>query len=122
MVQIKGKTIHLTRGDIAILAITVKNDDGTDYNFRPNDVVRFKVMKRKDCNSILLQKDVAGVEGTSVDIFLTSDETKIGEVINKPVTYWYEVELNPDTLPQTIIGYDESGEKQLILYPEGSDE
>ena len=122
MFQIKGKTIHLTRGDIATLEIKVKNEDGTEYTFKTNDVIRFKVMKKKDCSSILLQKDVAGVEGTSVDIFLTSEETKIGDVINKPVTYWYEVELNPETNPQTIIGYDESGEKQLILYPEGSDE
>ena len=45
----------------------------------------------------------------------------IGEVINKPTNYWYEIELNPNTQPQTIIGYDEDGEKLFVLYPEGSD-
>lgn len=49
------------------------------------------------------------------------DETKIGEYISKPKEYWYEIELNPETYPQTIIGYDEDGPKVLILYPEGGD-
>lgn len=36
--------------------------------------------------------------------------------------YWYEVELNPETEAQTIIGYDEDGPKIFRLYPEGDDE
>jgi len=50
-----------------------------------------------------------------------NDVGKIGDVINKPTDYWYEIEINPETKPQTIIGYDENGEKILKLYPEGSD-
>ena len=56
-----------------------------------------------------------------VEIFLHGAETKFGEVINKPVDYWYEVELNPETKPQTIIGYDEDGAKVFKLFPEGRD-
>ena len=43
---------------------------------------------------------------------------KIGEMANKPIEFWYEIELNGDS---TIIGYDEEGAKRLILYPEGAD-
>ena len=56
-----------------------------------------------------------------MEIALEGYETKFGEVINKPKQYWYEVELNPETSPQTIIGYDEEGAKLFTIYPEGSD-
>lgn len=118
----KTKQINLTRGDAAVIEINAQNNDGSNYIFKPKDVVRFKVFKAKDCGCVELQKDViVETEGTSVNVILTKDETKIGELINKPVKYWYEVELNPEKSPQTIIGYDLEGEKIFMLYPEGSD-
>lgn len=119
MFKIENKTIHLTRGDIACIEVKALNEDETDYIFQVGDVVRLKVVKRKDYSSIVIQKDVVvETEGTSVDLKLTSENTRIGDVINKETEYWYEVELNPDTNPQTIIGHDEEGEKLFILYPE----
>lgn len=117
-----SKQISLTRGDVATIEVTAKNGNGTDYVFNVGDIVRFKVFKRKDCNCVELQKDIE-VEsaGTMVEVNLTSEDTKIGELINKPAKYWYEIELNPETKPQTIVGYDEDGEKVFMLYPEGSD-
>jgi hypothetical protein len=56
-----------------------------------------------------------------VTITLTGEDTKLGNPISKPEDYWYEVELNPLTAPQTIIGYDEKGPKVLRLYPEGGE-
>lgn len=118
-----SKQISLTRGDIAEIEISALNEDGTNYNFKVGDIVRFKVFKRKDCNCVVLQKDVEVLTaGSKVDISLTSEETKIGGLINKPVKYWYEVELNPETNPQTIIGYDFDGEKIFMLFLEGSEE
>lgn len=117
----EDNSIHLTRGDIANITVSA-NLDGQPYTFKEGEVVRFKVMKRKDCNEVCLSKDVyVTKESETVDIFLEKDDTKIGDVISKPSTYWYEVELNPNTKPQTIIGYDEEGEKLFVLYPEGSD-
>jgi hypothetical protein len=122
------KQIDLTRGDVANIRINAKNSDGTDYIFKAGDVVRFKVFKKKDCHGVELQKDTPVTEeGTTVDISLTSEDTKIGEVINKDMAYWYEVELNPETRPQTIIGYEihpetnKPWEKIFLLLPEGSD-
>ena len=115
------KTIHITRGDIGSISIGAKLE-GSDYEFQEGDIVRFKVFKSKDCSCIEIQKDVeVEATGTGINISLQSDETKIGEVISKPIDYWYEIEVNPDTAPQTIVGYDEEGAKIFRLYPEGSD-
>lgn len=112
-------TIHITRGDAAIISVTA-DIGGANYEFKPDDVVRFKVFTKKDCEDVVLKKDTKVTEAVStVEISLESEDTKIGEVISKPVDYWYEVELNPETKPQTIIGYDENGAKIFKLYPEG---
>lgn len=116
------KSIYLTRGDIANITVSANTSDGKLYTFQKGDVVRFKVFKRRDCGCVEIQKDtVVEAEATQVDIYLSKDDTKIGDVISKPTNYWYEIELNPNTQPQTIVGYDEEGEKLFVLYPEGSD-
>lgn len=114
-------SIYLTRGDTAFITVSAE-EDGTTYKFQPGDVVQFKVTEKKDCDRVVLQKKfLVTEEAEKVDIFLKEAETKIGGVISRPVDYWYEIELNPDTNPQTIIGYDEDGAKVLKLFPEGRD-
>lgn len=114
-------TIYITRGDIAYFSVMAENN-GVKYKFQPGDVVRMKVTAKKDCTNVAFQKDFAVVkESEKVDILLTEEETKIGDVISKPVDYWYEIELNPYTNPQTIIGYDDDGAKIFKLFPEGKD-
>lgn len=115
--------IELTRGDVLPLNITATNKDGTDYEFKTDDVIRFKIIEKDKCNCVIVQKDVTVKQPTRmVQLDLTKDDTKIGKLINKPVDYWYEVELNPDTNPQTIIGYTkENGGKLFTLLPEGGD-
>lgn len=119
----KNGNIELTRGDVLPLNITATNRDGTDYEFKTSDVIRFKIIEKNKCNCVIVQKDVVVNEPTtSVQLDLSCSDTKIGKLINKPVDYWYEVELNPDTNPQTIIGYTkESGGKLFTLLPEGGD-
>lgn len=114
-------TIYCTRGDAVAFSVSA-NMGGEAYTFRDGDIVRFKVFAKKDCADVVLQKDVVATAGASaVEIFLYGDDTTIGEVISKPVDYWYEVELNPETHPQTIIGYDENGAKVFKLFPEGGE-
>ena len=123
---LKDKTICLTRGDIATLEVSanlekdeLQNEEA--YTFVPGDVVSFKVFQKKDCNSVVIEKRVTIEEEAPVaTIRLESKDSRFGDVISKPVDYWYEVELNPDTWPQTLIGYDEDGEKIFRLYPEGA--
>lgn len=114
-------SIHATRGDIVFFSVSAE-DDGKPYKFQAGDVVRFKVYGKKDAENVVLQKDFPVLEVTeNVEIFLTKEDTKIGEVISKPKDYWYEIELNPGENPQTIIGYDEDGAKVFKLFPEGDD-
>lgn len=115
-------TIYITRGDVAFFSVTAGNSNGIGYKFQPGDVVRMKVYAKKDASNVAFQKDFPVLEETDVvEILLTEKETKIGDIISKPVDYWYEVELNPYSNPQTIIGYDDDGPKIFKLFPEGRD-
>ncbi len=119
----KDLSIHITRGDIGLLEITAKNEDGSDYIFKVDDVIRLGIFEKKKFNLIKKQKDITvQEETTTVQIPLNKEDTTIGDIINTPVDYWYEVQLNPETNPQTIIGYDENGAKIFRLYPEGVEE
>lgn len=114
-------TIYCTRGDAAVFSVGANVGD-TSYTFKVGDVVRFKVFAKKDCTNVVLQKDVEVTEETSaVEIALDGADTALGDVISKPTDYWYEVELNPETYPQTIIGYDDNGAKVFKLFPEGGE-
>ena len=116
------KSIHLTRGDIAVIEIGASKSETEDYTFKKGDIIRIRVFEKNHHENVVIQKDVTvESETTSVDISLCKEDTKIGELINKPKDYWYEIELNSDTSPQTIIGYDSYGPKLFRLYPEGGD-
>ena len=112
-------SIYATRGDagsFTIPAAILKRD------LQPGEIVRFKVFGKKDCENVVLQKDTVVLESADqIEIYLSGIDTKLGKVINKPTDYWYEVELNPNTDPKTIIGYDEDGAKVFKLFPEGDD-
>ena len=113
-------TIHITRGDAAVFSVgATVGEDKADYTFRDGDVVRLSVCAKKDYSNVVLQKDFNATEGAAeVEISLDSEDTKIGDAISKATEYWYEVELNPNTKPQTIIGHTEDGAKVFMLYPE----
>ena len=117
----EDNSIYATRGDIVFFSVAAE-ENGENHTFQAGDVVRIKIYGKKDCETVVLQKDFPVTEATDiVDIYLTKEDTKIGEVISKPTDYWYEVELNPFDNPQTIIGYGEDGAKVFKLFPEGDD-
>lgn len=114
-------SIYVTRGDALYFTLGAE-ENGVPYIFQAGDVVRVKVFEKKNCDNVVMQKDFPIMEATeTVNIMLTTEDTKIGDVISKPVDYWYEVELNPFTNPQTIVGYDDDGAKIFKLFPEGRD-
>ena len=115
------KTIHVTRGEVVFFTVSAYTGDNR-HKFQPGDVLRIKVMQRKNAENVAFHKDFLIHEEVEMyNILLTEADTKIGETISKPTDYWYEVELNPYTNPQTIIGYDTDGPKIFRLYPEGRD-
>lgn len=117
------QTIHITRGDAGCICLFAEDEQGHDYMFQVGDEVKLKVTEKKNTNNVVLEKTVkANKITTSLNIILEKEDTKIGELINKPVDYWYEIELNPNSSEvQTILGYDEDGPKLFTLYPEGGD-
>lgn len=119
MLEISNKQISLNRGSECTITLKVNPKEETEETFfRQGDIVSFAIYEKKKLdNSPLLYKTFNIEENTNiVDIYLTSEDMKIGEYGNKAVEYWYEIELN-DNL--TIIGFDREGPKKLILYPEG---
>lgn len=118
MLRIENKQISMTRGDTATLKFKVKTAEGY-YTFGNNDVVEFKVYPKKEYESEpLIYKSIVIEEDTDTAIIdLSSDDTRIGDIINKEKEYWYEVQLNHNI---TLIGYSDSeGPAIFMLLPEG---
>ena len=117
---IDGTTIKINRGDILPLRLTIPISQNENYIFQVGDTIIFGVYgaKKMSQNALLLKEVVVTEQSDHVDITLTSEEMKIGDLIDKPTDYWYEIELNGQ---QTVIGYDDNGAKILRLYPEGSE-
>ena len=114
-------SIYATRGDTVFFTVTAE-ENGVPYFFEAGDVLRMKIFQKKNATKVVLEKDFPVTARTDrFIILLTEEDTKFGDVISKPTDYWYEIELNPYTNPQTIIGYDEDGAKVFRLFPEGKD-
>lgn len=114
-------SIYATRGDVVFFTV-VADENNVAYTFQPGEILRIKIFEKKNVNKVVLEKEFPVEEETkTINVFLTSEETKLGDTISKPRDYWYEVEMNPYTNPQTIIGYDEDGAKIFKLFPEGAD-
>lgn len=121
MFTLDDNSIYVTRGDAVFFSVSAE-DNGVPYKFQPGDVLRMKVFGKKAAEKVYLQKDFPVTEVCEkVAIELTEEDTKIGDVLSKPVDYWYEIELNPGENPQTIVGYHEDGPAVFRLYPEGAD-
>lgn len=129
MLEINGKTIEITRGNVLPITVTAGNNiDENDYQFQVGDVIRFKIFDKNNVSKVYLEKDFKIDEvATEKIITMTANEMKIGELKNKAVEYWWELELNPDTdNTHTIVGYelDEEGKPDpaiIKILPEGGD-
>lgn len=108
------KTIKITRGDRITLELTNKIG-----NFKVGDKIKFSIVEKNHYENVVFQKIYTVTEESSVFyLTLTGQDTKIGEIISRDKTYWYEVEYNGDT---TLIGKDDDGHKEFILRPEAAD-
>ena len=117
MFKIEDETIHCTRGDAGNIVFSCKNSDGTDYTFNDGQYIEFKAYTKGKPEDVVISKKVNATNGsTTVIIPLTEAETKIGGLISKPIKYEYEISIDGN---KTVIGHDENGIKQFILYPEG---
>lgn len=115
------KTISINRGDSATLSITA-NMGSEPFTFLNGDVIYFKVTEKGNENNVVLFKQVSVEEEVqSVNVSIDDNDTRFGEIINKPVNYWYEVSVIRNGKTQTLIGYDDDGAKLFVLLPEAGD-
>lgn len=120
MLTINGKQINITRGDNGTIKLKTKCNSEY-YTFTAGDIIEFKVYEKKKYQSepVIYKKIEIEEETEELEIDLTSDDTRIGEIINKEKEYWYEVQLNRNI---TLIGYsDTEGPAIFMLLPEGSE-
>ena len=113
-------TIKMTRGQSGFITFSTLTPEGELYTFKRNDIIRLNITKEGRENMIVMSIDTRIEEDTNeASIFIASSDSTIGPVINKPVNYWYDIELNPDSsLAQMLLGYDDNGPKIFRLYPE----
>lgn len=123
VINSEDNSIYATRGDVVFFGVkAVDAETKYPFTFEPGDILRMKIYGKKNAENVVMQKDFAVSQTCEVvQIFLEEEDTKFGEVISKPTDYWYEVELNPETCPQTIVGYNEDGATLFKLFPEGAD-
>ena len=114
MYKIEGHNIYITRGDACV--ISIKSNELNELG----EKVSHGIYKENGYSKgPMFYKEITLDEDSEiVDFILTSEDTKFGKYINKPKNYWYEIQYNKD---QTILGYDESGPKLFVLYPEVDD-
>ena len=113
-------TIKMTRGQSGFITFSALTPEGDLYTFKRDDIIRLNITKEGRENMIVMSIDTRIEDDTNeASIFIASSNSTIGPVINKPVNYWYDIELNPDTsLAQMLLGYDDNGPKIFRLYPE----
>lgn len=110
------QTIYMHRNNHGVILYTVETETGEKRIFKPGDIVEFIVFEKKGYTKVpLLYKEIKVEEECEyVKIFLTSEDTKLGKKANKPVTCWYEIRLNGNT----INGYDyDEGASNFIVLP-----
>ena len=125
MLRIENENeIHINRGDTGNFDFIIPLNNNKRYMFNVGDKLTFDVYEKKGFDKCsLLHKEIVLDKAQDVVTFeLTAEDTTIGDLINKTVDYWYEVQYfsQDGKICDTVLGYDEDGEKLLVLYPEGS--
>lgn len=132
MIAVEGTTIHYTRGDATqkdynnlafeypIFNLATREEE--KYMFQLDDKITFVVINKKGyTQEEILRKeytlrDIGYTEPSEVaELPLTEEEMKKFPLSNKKQTFWYDIVLNDTT---TILGFDNEGAKQIIIYPE----
>lgn len=128
------KTIYLTRGDVTdkyhkiafyypIFNLATGKEE--NYVFKLTDKIAFVVKEKKGYTKtevLRIEKTIAEMgytePTTTPEIQLTSEDSKAFDLVDKRKVYWYDIVLNDNT---TILGYDNDGAKELIVFPEANE-
>lgn len=95
MLTCEGNTIHLTRGDSAVLLLKIQRENGSEYELQAGDSVLFTVKNSVYDTAVIIQKKL--IDGV---IKINPDDTKNLQY----GTYYYDVELTQsDGFVATVI-------------------
>lgn len=107
------KAISINRGDRGTIKLI-----NTHGNFKIGDKIKFSIVEKDNYKNVVFQKIFTVIEESpEFYLTLTSENTRIGDIISKQVVYYYEIEFNGD---QTLIGHDKTKGKKFILFPEAA--
>ena len=111
MFRVRNKNIYLNRGDAITLCIV-----NNERQFYSGDVIKFSLCNQGDYTDVVFSKKFMITQTSNfAEIELSALETRIGDPIKDGIRiYWYEIELNNETV---LVGYDDYGAKEFILYP-----
>ncbi len=90
MVEVKGTTITITKGDSGIITVGILNADGTPYVPQVGDVVRFAMKKNYSDAETLIEKNIP-LE--TMELRLDPVDTKNLEAGSSKGKYKYDIEL-----------------------------
>lgn len=112
-----NKNISITWGDCGTIQLTARDN----VEFPAGSVLRLTVYGIQDPTEVTLQKDVTVAEAsTTVAIDLLPEDTRFCDRSTVVQTYRYDITLNPDTAPQTLVGYEQQrGPKTFNVLPKG---
>ena len=94
MLKVSGQTIYLTRGDTALIQLTLKDSNGEAYVPTEGDVIRF-AMKQKMTDDYEVLASVE-IPTDTLLLEIEPDITK-GMAYNKNKPYKYDIELTYST-------------------------
>lgn len=112
-IDTKTNTIYVTRGESMNLPFKIKS-----YTFSIGDIIKLKIYGEMGLNYEPLKVIKYEVKEITDIIYipLTNSDTSSFPLSNKPITYWYEIDLNSKDV---VLGYDLKGPKKIIIYPKG---
>lgn len=114
------KNIGITRGDIGSFNLKVMQSNGSYYQFKTSDKVYFTVKKSYGDSSYIIRKIITFNRTTDTCVInLVASDTNFGSLIGSPRKYVYDISINEI---ETVVGYDDAGAKQFIIYPEASND
>ena len=99
MVNIRGSTITITKGDTLDLKVEILLPDGSEYPVQPGDVIRFAVKRRYTDREPLLVKVIPR---TSMNLRLESEETKLLKAGGVPYVYDIQITMEDGTIDTFI--------------------
>lgn len=90
MVEVKGTTITITRGDSAVIGVQIFGPDGSEFIPQEGDTIRFAMKRNYTDDEALIVKDIPI---SSMELVLLPSDTKNLESGPTRGRYKYDIEL-----------------------------